>query len=624
MLGIILLSGEVSAQTISSCTTISSGGNYVLGTDIKNNAGATCINIASNDVIFDGGGHTITGNGTGNGVYINNVRGIIVHNLNIRNFHNGIYLANSWGNNLASNTASSNNWHGIVLENSWNNDLADNTASSNRGSGFYLSNSWNNSLAYNIAISNGQNGFYLMDSWKNNLGNNLTDNTAGSNNQSGIYLLNSWNSNLANNAVELNNQSGAYLVNSWNSNLANNTISSNKQSGVYLEDSWNSNVYNNVFNNTNNFQIIRSKNSKWNLPKTPGKNIVGGFFLGGNFWANPMGTGFSQTCKDADGDGICDSPYVLDNSNIDRLPLALWVSTSGTTSTPVSTSTPTSSPGSTPTVTPTSTATSISTSIPTSTATSSPASTSTPTGTSSQPANSTPIPNSTNTSDITLSTAANASDGSGEGSGCGGGAITRENLNNIKQHESKEMQISAGAIIYRFTTLDIVKEAGFTANTDEGCVMARAEVLKGRPTRATSDVPDAIYFNIWIGAPEYGESSKIGAPYIVFSVPDEKDNETVNLLMLKDSWIDLKTEKIGPGTYKAYTRGFGSFAIARTHVKLSKILPEVLTSSAVSPAVTVVADVSAPLKPINLALILVLLGVLTAVVYLLRRLKIQK
>lgn len=196
-------------------------------------------------------------------------------------------------------------------------------------------------------------------------------------------------------------------------------------------------------------------------------------------------------------------------------------------------------------------------------------------------------------------------------------------MNNIKQHESREMQISSGSAVYRFTTLDIVKEAGFTAKTDEGCVMARAEILKGRPALATSDVPDAIYFNVWVGAPDYGESSKIEAPYIVFSMPDENDNETVELRMLKDSWIDLKAEKIGPGTYKAYTSGFGSFAVERTHVKLLKILPEVLTSPVVSPTV-IVADVSTPLKPINLTIILVLLGVLTAVVYLIRRLKVRK
>ena len=37
-------------------------------------------------------------------------------------------------------------------------------------------------------------------------------------------------------------------------------------------------------------------------------------------WASA--TGFSQTCSDADRDGICDSPYPLDSNNIDYLPLA--------------------------------------------------------------------------------------------------------------------------------------------------------------------------------------------------------------------------------------------------------------------------------------------------------------
>jgi PGF-pre-PGF domain-containing protein len=186
------------------------------------------------------------------------------------------------------------------------------------------------------------------------------------------------------------------------------------------------------------------------------------------------------------------------------------------------------------------------------------------------------------------------------------------------------MQVSTGAVVYRFTTLDVVKEAGFTARTDEGCVMARVELLKGRPTWATSDVPGAIYFNVWIGAPDYGNSSKVEAPYIVFSVPDDKNNEPVKLLMFKDSWIDLKTEKIGPGTYKAYTSGFGSFAIAGTHTELLRSSPEVPVQSAVSsPTVTIIAEPVSH-KPVNLVLILVLLVVLTVIVYLLSKSKIQK
>jgi len=49
-------------------------------------------------------------------------------------------------------------------------------------------------------------------------------------------------------------------------------------------------------------------------------NIVNGPYLGGNYWANPNGTGFSQTHPDR-GDGFCTEPYVLDANNTDYLPL---------------------------------------------------------------------------------------------------------------------------------------------------------------------------------------------------------------------------------------------------------------------------------------------------------------
>jgi len=64
--------------------------------------------------------------------------------------------------------------------------------------------------------------------------------------------------------------------------------------------------------------------------QTSSTNIIGGPYIGGNFWAYPNGTGFSQTCADADIDGICDLPYVLDMNNTDFLPLANF--TSDTTS----------------------------------------------------------------------------------------------------------------------------------------------------------------------------------------------------------------------------------------------------------------------------------------------------
>jgi PKD repeat protein len=47
----------------------------------------------------------------------------------------------------------------------------------------------------------------------------------------------------------------------------------------------------------------------YNTTKKAGTNIVGGPYIGGNFWGKPDSTGFSQTAVDKNGDGISDSVY---------------------------------------------------------------------------------------------------------------------------------------------------------------------------------------------------------------------------------------------------------------------------------------------------------------------------
>ena len=60
----------------------------------------------------------------------------------------------------------------------------------------------------------------------------------------------------------------------------------------------------------------------WNVTPRPGENVVGGDTLAGNYYASPDGTGFSQTCSDADGDDLCDSAHELGANNTDHAPLA--------------------------------------------------------------------------------------------------------------------------------------------------------------------------------------------------------------------------------------------------------------------------------------------------------------
>jgi len=145
------------------------------------------------------------------------------------------------------------------------------------------------------------------------------------------------------------NSYGLILYNVNNSLIRDNTLDQNSLAGLAfdLEDveimarsglmksmespeSTNNTIYNNYFNNVNNTLINSEANNTWNISKTSGESIVCGPYLGGNYWANPNGTGFSENCTDADKDGIADSSYEIVNGTSDYLPLTI-IPTSTTT-----------------------------------------------------------------------------------------------------------------------------------------------------------------------------------------------------------------------------------------------------------------------------------------------------
>jgi parallel beta-helix repeat protein len=108
-----------------------------------------------------------------------------------------------------------------------------------------------------------------------------------------------------------------------NNILNGNRVASNSEYGIFLLDSKNNSIYNNYFNNANNIYFNdTNSSSSLNTTRTPGTNILGGPYLGGNFWATPDGDGFSQIQADSNEDGICDVAYTAGNGTIDYLPLA--------------------------------------------------------------------------------------------------------------------------------------------------------------------------------------------------------------------------------------------------------------------------------------------------------------
>jgi len=86
------------------------------------------------------------------------------------------------------------------------------------------------------------------------------------------------------------------------------------------------NIYNNILNATIPVDVIPTGTTyrSWNTTKSSNTRIFGNGYYGGNYYTNSSNTGYSNTCTDANYDGICDSSLTHDSSiyDIDYLPLS--------------------------------------------------------------------------------------------------------------------------------------------------------------------------------------------------------------------------------------------------------------------------------------------------------------
>lgn len=299
-------------------------------------------NVTIKSLNITGSGETVNTLGIWNGVYgpparifLEHANNCIIEENSLYENRYGIYLQESINNTLLHNKFSNNSiWLdegcsqnkllGNTIEKGdltlgaqcWNNTLFRNRVSN--GGGIIIGCCGGNNIVSTNNVLNCSTGIEIYDVQAKNV---LCDNKIIDCNY-GIDLTFVFKSRVYNNTIS-NSSIGIFLRDNCHENeLSNNMIIYSKESGIDLRDEISDNhIYNNYFNNTLNVRVENSAGNFWNTTKTKRTNIIKGPYLGGNLWANPNGTGFSQIVDDSNSNGIRDQPYRVNGSDFDYLPL---------------------------------------------------------------------------------------------------------------------------------------------------------------------------------------------------------------------------------------------------------------------------------------------------------------
>jgi parallel beta-helix repeat protein len=210
-------------------------------------------------------------------------------------------------------TNSSADYAAGIMIHSANNIITNITTVDNRGPGIYLllpeapTAPDNNTISNVHTTGNGKCGIYITEGNSNTIINVTSDNN-GSN---GITVVNGNSNQILNSTITGNAYEGFNLWGATDTLIRGNTIEGNGEYGIYLDIASSSNtIYNNKFSNTINVVDDADSPNTWNLTeKTAGTNILGGSWLGGNFWSDYPGV-------DTNDDGIGDTlvPYTAGGS----------------------------------------------------------------------------------------------------------------------------------------------------------------------------------------------------------------------------------------------------------------------------------------------------------------------
>jgi len=245
LVGIPIVSAAI--FDITNCTDLNiTGATYILDSDIINHSSSVCMDITKSDITLDCQGHTIQGNNSGS--------------------EYGVY---SQGDGIDN----------VVVKNC-------------------------NISGWNVGIQ--AYGTGSLDNWT------ILNNTITSLN--GIYYSANSNGLIENNIIYSNSTYGCiYLQTNSNYNtIRGNRLKNFGSTNDVIVSPGNSASGNIIYNNLINGSILLYEGSPnfWNISKQIGTRVYSeGTQIGGNYWTNSDGTGYSDTCTDSTGNGFCDEQY---------------------------------------------------------------------------------------------------------------------------------------------------------------------------------------------------------------------------------------------------------------------------------------------------------------------------